>query len=58
MPAHAAKAVSSVTIEATVIRANGSREDLGVIARYDRNPLRRLLNRVRGLGSVRLNEDA
>ncbi len=30
------------SIEAVIIRADGSREDLGVIAYYHRNPLRRL----------------
>jgi hypothetical protein len=34
--------VKSATIEAVVIRADGSREDLGVVAYYHRNPLRRL----------------
>jgi hypothetical protein len=33
--------VKSATLEAVIIRADGTREDLGVIARYERNPLRR-----------------
>lgn len=34
-------------IEAVVIRANGTRQNLGTIAYYHRNPLRRLAWRVR-----------
>lgn len=34
--------VRRVTLEAVVIRSNGEREELGVIAHYDKNPLRRL----------------
>lgn len=43
----------SVEIEAVVIRADGSREELGTVAYAHRNPLRTLLaqRRVRG-GSV------
>lgn len=35
--------LKSVTVEATVIRADGTREELGVIAYWHKNPLRRLL---------------
>ena len=34
--------IKQQTLEAKVIRADGSVEDLGVIAFYHRNPLRRL----------------
>lgn len=34
--------VKEATIEAVVIRADGSREDLGVISAYYKNPLKRL----------------
>lgn len=33
--------VQKVTWEAVVIRADGSKEDLGTVAYYHRNPLRR-----------------
>ena len=39
--------VKSATLEAVVIRADGSREDLGVIARYERNLLKRAYFAVR-----------
>ena len=32
---------AGVTIEARVIRADGSAEDLGVVAYWDKNPLKR-----------------
>lgn len=41
-----ARAAQSVTVEAVVIRADGSREDLGRVAYYHRNPLRRWLWRI------------
>lgn len=50
--------VKSVALEATIIRADGSREELGRIAHYDRNPIRRLISRVRGEGRVAVNKDA
>ncbi len=34
--------IQEATIEAKVIRANGTVEDLGVISYWHRNPLRRL----------------
>jgi len=34
--------VVSAQIEATVIRANGTREELGVVSYWHRNPLRRI----------------
>jgi hypothetical protein len=43
---HATSESKSVTVEAVVIRADGTREDLGVIARWHRNPFRRLLWRL------------
>lgn len=39
--------VRSATLEAVVIRADGTREDLGVIARYHKNPLTRLIHKVK-----------
>lgn len=44
--------VKSVTVEAVVIRADGSREDHGTVAAYHRNPLKRLAYRLRGIGKV------
>lgn len=38
--------VSEATLEATIIRADGRIEKLGVIAYYHKNPLRRLIWRV------------
>lgn len=38
----------SVAMSAVVIRADGIREDLGVIAYHHRNPLRRLWFRLTG----------
>ena len=42
-----AKSVQKATIEATVIRADGTREELGVVSYYHRNPLKRLAWRLR-----------
>ncbi len=43
----------SMVIEAVVVRANGSVQDLGVIAYYHTNPLKRLLWRIRkSLGRI------
>ena len=36
-----AKSLVEATIEATVIRADGRREELGVVSYYHRNPLKR-----------------
>lgn len=44
--------VKSVQLEAVVIRADGTREDLGVVSYWHRNPLRRLLARARGIKGV------
>lgn len=38
--------VESIEIEAVVIRANGTREDLGTIVAWHKNPLRRLVWRL------------
>jgi hypothetical protein len=38
--------VNSVTLEAVVTRADGTTEDLGVIARWDKNPVKRLLHKI------------
>ena len=38
--------VRKATIEAVIIRANGMRENLGVISYYHRNPLKRLAWRI------------
>ena len=37
------------SIEAVIVRANGKREDLGVIAYYHKNPFKMLLWRVKQL---------
>lgn len=43
----------SITLEAVVIRADGSRQDLGAIAYYHRNPLMRAAYHIkRWLGVV------
>jgi hypothetical protein len=39
--------VSELSIEAVVIRADGTREDLGIVSYWHKNPLRRLAWRVR-----------
>jgi len=39
--------VKEATIAAVVIRADGTREDLGVVSYYHKNPLRRLAWRLR-----------
>lgn len=49
--------VESITVEAVVIRADGTREDLGVVAAYHRRPWRRFLNKLRGLGRVSPTEE-
>lgn len=36
------------SIEATVIRADGTREELGVVSYYHRNPLKRLYYKLTG----------
>lgn len=41
--------VESVSVEAVVIRRDGTREDLGQIAYYHKNPLRRLAWRLRNM---------
>lgn len=38
----ARKDVKQITLEAVVIRADGTREDLGVVSYWHKNPLRRL----------------
>lgn len=35
--------VKEASIQATVIRADGTREDLGVVSYYHRNPLKRAM---------------
>jgi len=39
--------IKQATLEAVVIRADGTREDLGVISYWNSNPLKRLLWRMR-----------
>jgi hypothetical protein len=39
--------IKNASISAVIIRADGSREDLGVIAEYHRNPIRRALAAVK-----------
>lgn len=45
--------IKSLQMEAVVIRADGSREDLGTVAYYHRNPLRRLAWRLTQKGRQR-----
>lgn len=40
------------TVEAVITRADGTVENLGVIARYHPNPLVRLWDRLRGVGRI------
>jgi hypothetical protein len=44
----------SITMTARVVRADGTVEELGVVARYERNPIKRLWNRLHGVGQVHL----
>lgn len=39
--------VKSASIQAIVIRKDGTREDLGTVAYYHRNPIKRLVYRVK-----------
>lgn len=41
-----------LTVEATVIRADGTKEDLGVIAGWERNVFKRALMRIRYKGRI------
>lgn len=48
----------SVSVEATIRRADGRVEPLGVVAYYHRNPLKRLAKRLRGVsGKVKVRDD-
>lgn len=47
MSEHTAKTVVQQTLEVKIIRADGTVEDLGVVAYYHKNPLRRFLYRLR-----------
>jgi hypothetical protein len=49
--------VKQATIEAVVIRADGTREDLGVVSYWHANPLKRLLHRLRGQGTTNVRKD-
>lgn len=49
--------VQSVTVEAKIIRADGTVEDLGEVARMDRNPVRQLFNRVLRRGTVTVHKE-
>jgi hypothetical protein len=40
--------ISQTSIEAVVIRADGTRENLGTVSYWNKNPFRRLLWRLRG----------
>lgn len=42
MEARASKDVKQITLEAVVIRADGTQENLGVVSYWHKNPLRRL----------------
>jgi len=39
--------VKQATIEVVVLRANGTREDLGIVSYWHRNPLKRLAWRLK-----------
>jgi hypothetical protein len=52
MDLHGKSPVKQMTLEAVVIRADGTREDLGRIAYWHKNPLRRFLARLRGQGRI------
>lgn len=43
-----------VTLSARVVHADGSVTDHGVISTTHRNPLRRLVDRLRGIGHISL----
>ncbi|MEA2704742.1 MAG: hypothetical protein QOD63_2687 [Actinomycetota bacterium] len=43
----ATKSLTQSTIEAVIIRADGTREDQGIVAYWHRNPLRRWAWRLR-----------
>jgi hypothetical protein len=48
MPEASAKSnVQEITIEAVVIRADGTREDLGTVSYWHKNPFKRLLWRLK-----------
>ena len=44
--------VQEASIAAVVIRADGTREDLGVVSYWHRSPLRRLAHRLRQQGRI------
>jgi hypothetical protein len=44
---HVPAGAKSVTVEATRIRRDGTREELGQIAYWHRNPIKRFLGRLR-----------
>ena len=39
--------IKEASIQATVIRADGSREELGVVSYWHKNPLKRLLHKMK-----------
>jgi hypothetical protein len=47
MDVEARVGIKEASISAVVIRADGTREDLGVISRWHRNPFKRLWWRIR-----------
>lgn len=46
----------SIALEATIVRADGKLEPQGVVAYWHKNPLRRLLARMRGVRAATLCE--
>jgi len=64
MDKHGIVGLKSAQLEAVIIRKDGTREDLGVISYWNRNPLRRLHWHVaqwlRGkrAGQIKLREEA
>lgn len=41
--------VKAAELSIVVIRADGTKEDLGVVAKYDSNPLKQAIQKVKGL---------
>lgn len=53
MDTEAKGGLREVTIEAVVIRKDGTREDLGIVSSWHKNPVIRLIRRIKGHGNVR-----
>lgn len=46
--------VKEIALEAVIIRADGSQEELGRIAYWHRNPVKRFVAKLTGLGGIHL----